>query len=225
MKIQTKTIPLTILLCAATVLGAGCAGADDKPKEAAKADPDIHWGAPVAAQDPNAPTTGLATDHDLPMSDDFAALWDEMERMQRSMMGSFGGFGSGGASFGGWSRPQRMSVHSFSSTPMNADVAETDKEYIISCELPGVRKEDIKIDVDGSTLLVQAVRNAGTDRSGAENGQKFHYRERSYGTTQRRFRIGSGVDPKKIKADLKDGILTIRVPKGADHTYQVPISG
>lgn len=220
MKNTSKTSLLTALICAASLLNPGCAKADGK--DAKKFDETIKWeapGTPGSAADTQA--AALAGQGRTAMiDDDIASVWEEMDRMQQAMLGSMAGWGTAG----GWSRPTRASLYSMSASEMHADVAETDKEYIITCELPGVSKQDIKIDVDGSTLVVQAVRNAGTDRSGEEAGQRYHYRERSYGTTQRRFRIGSGVDPKKIKASLKDGVLTLRVPKGTQSTYQVPIS-
>jgi len=230
MKQTTKLITLTAMIAAASIWGAGCAGAADKDK--AKAQEDIRWEAPGASSADTASGGSSAANTAAPAGygamtseEDMQNAWEEMNRMHQAMLSSFGGWGSGGLGSGGWSRPSRTSMFAMNSVDMNADVAETDKEYVITCELPGVPKENIQIDVDGTTLVVRATRDAGTDKSGVENGQKYHYRERSFGTTERRFRIGSGVDPKKIKASLKDGVLTLRVPKGENRTVQVPIEG
>jgi HSP20 family molecular chaperone IbpA len=222
MKQNTKLTILTAMIAAVSVAGAGCAGAADKDKSKSQAQDDIRWEAPAAPDaDAAASAAAPAAGYDaVTAEEDMQRAWEEMNRMQQAMMSSFGGWGSGS-----WSRPTRPSMYSMGVSEMNADVAETDKEYVITCELPGVPKENIQIDVDGTTLVVRATRDAGTDKSGVENGQKYHYRERSFGTTERRFRIGSGVDPKKIKASLKDGVLTLRVPKGENRTVQVPIEG
>ncbi len=218
MKTHAKLTAVSAVLLVAAFAGAGCAGAADKDK--GKADESIRWEAPAApSSQESAPPPAAAYDAE----DDLQSMWEEMNRMHQSMLSSMGGWGWSG---GGLSRPTHTSVYSYSNTEMHADVAETDKEFIITCELPGVPKDRIQIDVDGSVLLVRAVRDSGVERSGDEGGQKYHYRERSYGTTERRFRVGSGVDPKKIKASLKDGVLTLRVPKGeAARKVQIPIEG
>lgn len=223
MKIPSKLITLTLVACVMIFAGSGCAKAEDK--SLTKSDDAIHWGGPqpddqAAAQtSPSASMQPAAAAGSI-YDDDLHSMFDEMNRMHQAMLNSMGGLGMGG----GWTRPSRPSLYSMLTPDMSADVIETDKEHIITCELPGVSKEDIKIDVDGDTLVIQAVRNAGTDKAGDENGQTYHYRERSYGTTQRRFSVGYGVDPKKIKASLKDGILTIRVPKGeAKSVATIPI--
>lgn len=225
MKSSIKLISIATLFILAGAAGIGCARAGDK--DAKKPDDAIRWETPASTGEPSAgsvsaPASASAM-NPYAAEDDLQSLWEEMNRMHRSMIDSMSARGwSGGM---GLHRPMSVSSYSFTSDEMHADVAETAKEYIITCELPGVPKDRIQIQVDGSVLLVRAVRDSGADRSGEENGQKYHYRERSYGTTERRFRVGSGVDPKKIKASLKDGVLTLRVPKGEDRTVQVPIEG
>ncbi len=232
MKQNTKLTILTVMIAAVSILGAGCAGAADKDKAKTPAQDDIRWEAPGTSADTDTRSNSTTASASAPAGygtmtseEDMQNAWEEMNRMHQAMISSFGGWGSGGLGSGGWSRPSRTSMLAMNSVEMHADVAETDKEFVITCELPGVPKQNIQIDVDGSTLVVRADRNAGTDKSGVEDGQKYHYRERSYGTTERRFRIGAGVDPKKIKANLKDGVLTLRVPKGESRTVQVPIEG
>lgn len=205
---------MSMLVLALTLTGcSGCAKAEDK--DAKQTDDAVRWGAPAA--EPAAPVVpagpGMgAAPGSFYSDEDFHSMFDEMNRMHQAMLNSMGGWGMGGS----WTRPVRPSGFMTASSGISADMAETDKEHIISCELPGVSKEDVRIDLEGDTLIVQAVRNAGTDKSGDENGRTFHYRERSYGTVQRRFQVGHGVDPKKIKASLKDGVLTVHVPKGGD---------
>lgn len=217
-------MPIVFLTAIFTALmfGAGCAGAADKDKNAAKQDGAIRWDTPGGSP-ASAASSASAAGSQLDVEDDLQSMWDEMDRMHQSMLGAMN---SGWGWSGGLGRMPRTSLYGTYGTEMHADVAETDKEYIVTCELPGVPKEAVQIDVDGGVLVVRAVRDAGTDRSGDEEGHKYHYRERSYGTTERRFRVGSGVDPKKIKAVLKDGVLTVRVPKSAERAaYKIPIEG
>lgn len=221
MRSSLKIVSVLSLFGLAAFSGAGCAGAADKDKDKGKSDESIRWEAPAAPSSQESAASPTAAAYDA--EDDLQSMWEEMNRMHQSMLSSMGGWGWSGT---GSARPARTSVYNFSTSEMHADVAETDKEFIITCELPGVPKDRIQIDVDGSVLLVRAVRDSGVERSGDEGGQKYHYRERSYGTTERRFRVGSGVDPKKIKASLKDGVLTLRVPKGdAARKVQIPIEG
>ncbi len=210
--VQKLAMTVIALFLASAVCTAPSWSADKK----SGSDDAIHWAAPSGGAGGSAQTASQqsvsGSTYD-PMDDDLASMWDRMDRMQQSMMGQFGMM----------PRSPLMS-QPFLSSSIDSDIAEMDKELIIQCDLPSVPKESIEISVDGSMLLVRAIRNAGTDKSGDDNGQKYQYRERSYGSTERRFKIGSGVDPKKIKADYKDGVLTIRVPKGDTHAVRVPIS-
>lgn len=226
MKKSRQFTMLVLALFAASCLGAGLAHAADKDKK--KADDDIHWDTPGSQQDTQASASASAPAQ-VPtvmggyssMDDDFDRIRAEMNRMHQAMLGSMGAGGWGWS--GGMGPMPGMSVQTFSTSSMSSDVAETDKEYVITCELPGVDKDAIQIDIDGNMLVVRAVRDSGTDKSGDDNGQKYHYRERSSGTTERRFRVGSGVDPKQIKAQLKNGVLTVHVPKGQSQSVKIPI--
>lgn len=89
------------------------------------------------------------------------------------------------------------------------DVTETAEEYLIKAELPEVKKEDVKISVQDGVLTFQGERKAEKE----EKGKKFHRVERSYGSFLRSFTLPGEVDDSKIRAEFKDGVLNLHLPK------------
>lgn len=95
--------------------------------------------------------------------------------------------------------------------PMRADVRETENEYIIDMEIPGVRKEDISLDLKDDILDVRVEQNEMLN----EERENFIRKERRYGSYRRSFYIPD-VKHEDIKAKYSDGILTISLPKVDD---------
>ncbi len=93
--------------------------------------------------------------------------------------------------------------------PAAADVEETEKEYHLSFDLPGFKKEDIKIEYIDGLLKVSGERKY-EKKEGA--GKRKVY-ERSYGSFERAFRLGNEIDSEKIHAQYTDGVLKLSVPK------------
>lgn len=91
----------------------------------------------------------------------------------------------------------------------NVDIVETPEEFQIKAELPEVKKEDVKVSVDQGVLCLQGERKHETE----EKGKKFHRIERSYGTFMRTFTLPNNVDESHVKAEFKDGVLNVRLPK------------
>jgi HSP20 family protein len=93
-------------------------------------------------------------------------------------------------------------------SPIRADVKENEKEYIVEAEIPGVRKEDIVIDLHDDVLTL------GVDVKDEKNEDKngYIYRERSSGSYRRSFHM-ENVKNEDVKASYKDGILTVTLPK------------
>jgi HSP20 family protein len=89
------------------------------------------------------------------------------------------------------------------------DLYEKDDHYMIKAELPGVDKNDIKIDLKDRLLTLSGERSY--DKEVKE--ENYYRRERSYGKFQRAFTLPADVDSDKIKAEFKDGVLEIEVPK------------
>lgn len=89
------------------------------------------------------------------------------------------------------------------------DISEDEKEYLIKTEIPEVDKKDVKVPVDEGVLTVQGERKKETE----EKGKRFHRVERSYGTFLRSFRLPDDVADDKVKAEFKDGMLLVHLPK------------
>ena len=90
-----------------------------------------------------------------------------------------------------------------------ADAALTTAAYEIALELPGVAQENIEITVQDGMLLVSGEKPSQHE----EAGKNYLCSEREYGAFKRAFRIPPDADPEAIDADLKHGVLTIRLPK------------
>ena len=89
------------------------------------------------------------------------------------------------------------------------DLYEKDGHFMIKAELPGVDKKDIKIDLQDRLLTLSGERTFDNE----VEEENYYRRERSYGKFQRAFTLPADVDSDKIKAEFKDGVLQIEVPK------------
>lgn len=103
--------------------------------------------------------------------------------------------------------PSLTSRQSFSPA---CDVQETDSHYLMSFDVPGVSKDDIKIELLDNRLTVSGERKYESEND-RERGH--HVRERYYGSFQRSFTLPTTVDEAKVEANFKDGVLEIAVPK------------
>ena len=89
------------------------------------------------------------------------------------------------------------------------DIYDSDENIVITAELPGIEKKDIVIDVKDGVLTLKGERSSDNEIK----EEKYYCRERTFGKFERVFRLPSDVDPEKISADYKDGILKIGIPK------------
>jgi HSP20 family protein len=89
------------------------------------------------------------------------------------------------------------------------DIYDNDENIVITAELPGIDKTDIVIDVKDGVLTLKGERSFDNE----VKEEKYYCRERTFGKFQRAFRLPADVDPEKINADYKDGILKIDIPK------------
>ncbi|MDD8012936.1 MAG: Hsp20/alpha crystallin family protein [Acidobacteriota bacterium] len=101
------------------------------------------------------------------------------------------------------------------------DIYETKDAYVFKVELPGFRKEDIKVEFSNETLTLRGERKQEEETK----NENCHRLERSYGLFERSFTIPKNVDAKKIDAELKDGILLLTIPKVEEaKTKAIPIT-
>lgn len=94
----------------------------------------------------------------------------------------------------------------------SVDITENNEEFQIKAELPEVKKDDVKIRVEDGVLCISGERKQEKE----EQNKKWHRVERSYGSFMRTFTLPANVDETKIRADYKDGVLTMRLPKSAE---------
>jgi HSP20 family protein len=89
------------------------------------------------------------------------------------------------------------------------DIAEDDKNYLITAELPEVTRENVKVTVHNGVLTIHGERTFNKE----EKGKKYHRVERAYGSFSRSFTLPQEVDPDKVSAECKNGLLIVSVPK------------
>ena len=92
------------------------------------------------------------------------------------------------------------------------DIRELPEAYLFEADLPGIRQEDLDLNLAGNRLTVTGKREA----SGQREGENVFTLERSFGCFCRSFNLPEGVDPQAIKAVLKDGVLTLTLPKSPE---------
>ena len=130
--------------------------------------------------------------------DPFVTFRREMDRMMSDFVS---GFDNGGLVTGnGWK----------ASAPV-VDIAETEKEMMITAEMPGLDEKDFQISVSGDMSTIKGEKKIEHED---KNGNGYH-RERSYGAFSRSLRLPFDVKNEKIDASYQKGVLTIQVPKPA----------
>jgi len=92
------------------------------------------------------------------------------------------------------------------------EVLDTDDSYIFRADLPGVSQSDLEISVTGNRLTLAGKR----DQEHEDKNARYYHRERVYGMFTRSFTLPQGADLEHIKADLRDGVLNIIIPKKPD---------
>ncbi len=95
-------------------------------------------------------------------------------------------------------------------TGFQTDIRDAGDAYVLESDLPGVKKEDIHIDIDGDRLTISAQRSAASEEKDKDGG--YIRCERSYGTFSRSFDI-SGIRSEDISAAYEDGVLRLTMPK------------
>ncbi len=96
------------------------------------------------------------------------------------------------------------------------DLYETDDHYGITAEVPGLSRDDIRIRLQDGHLILEGERSA----SGVPCEQ-YHRIERGHGRFSRAFSLPDAINAESITADLRDGVLTVKVPKAAPHRIPV----
>ena len=107
-------------------------------------------------------------------------------------------------------RLERLAAQRGSAWDPPMDVYETPARYVVTAELPGLAREQVEIAVQDNRLTIRGVRPA----AGAGNAAShYHQIERAHGSFERTFEFVDAVDQDAISADLRDGVLTVTLPK------------
>jgi HSP20 family protein len=93
----------------------------------------------------------------------------------------------------------------------SADISETEKEYLVRAELPAVRKEDVEVTVDDGVMRIHGVRR----QEKTDKDEKFHRVETFTGEFSRMFTLPPDADVAAVRAESRDGVLTVHIPKHA----------
>ena len=125
----------------------------------------------------------------------------ELDEVQNRLSSFFGGSfnrsgnGNGGLKLADWS-PQ-------------VDITEDDKEYLVKADLPEIKKDEVKVTVENGVLSISGERKSEKE----EKTKKHHRIERSYGSFERTFTMPEDADASKMKAEFKEGVLRVHMPK------------
>jgi HSP20 family protein len=92
------------------------------------------------------------------------------------------------------------------------DVCESESGYLFRADLPGIREENLDISLAGNMLTLSGHRDADYQ----VNSDRYHVAERTHGQFSRSFALPDGADAESVKADLVDGVLTVRIAKKPD---------
>jgi HSP20 family protein len=95
----------------------------------------------------------------------------------------------------------------------SVDIYENEDNIVIKAEIPGVSKDDIHVDLKGRVLTLKGERKNENE----VKEDRFYRREMTYGRFERSFALPGEVEPEKIKADFKDGVLKVEIPKPEGH--------
>ncbi len=104
------------------------------------------------------------------------------------------------------------------------DVSETEKEIQVTAELPGLEEKDVEVTFADGMLTIAGERK--TEKEEKDEAKKYYVKERTYGSFKRMLALGEDVEEGKIKAEFKNGVLTVVLPKAEEavaKTKRIPI--
>jgi len=142
--------------------------------------------------------------------------WAPFLSLRREMDRLFEDFGRGL-----WQLPTRRSIFdieplwqsdvAWEATPA-VDIAESEKAFELTAELPGMDEKNIEVKVTNGNLIIKGEKQEEKE----EKKKDYYMRERNFGSFERRFSVPEGVDADKIEASFKKGVLTLTLPKKAE---------
>ncbi|HEX6006123.1 MAG TPA: Hsp20 family protein [Burkholderiales bacterium] len=119
-------------------------------------------------------------------------------------------------------RPVRFDIEGMPQLQIKLDVKKSDGEYQVAAELPGVKKEDIQVNVDGNLVNISAEVKKESEE---KKGEQVLRSERYYGKIERSFTLDSDIDEAKVDAKYQDGVLKLKLPlKAASAAKRITVS-
>lgn len=107
-------------------------------------------------------------------------------------------------------RPMRFDADQWPDLKIRLDVTDAGDVYQVAADMPGVKKDDIKVSVDGNVVRISAESKKETEE---KKGDQVLRSERYYGMLERSFTLDSDVDEGKVEAKYADGVLKLKLPK------------
>jgi len=93
------------------------------------------------------------------------------------------------------------------------DLKEYKDKVVLNADLPGIKKEDIELFIDGSVLTIRGERSSEKEENSDNKEGKYYFVERSFGIFQRSVDLGTAINQDEVKAKYKNGVLEITIPK------------
>jgi len=161
----------------------------------------------VAVHERGGPGSTALAREDLFSASPFALMRRVAEDMDR-MFESFG-FGRGRFAPRLWSDlPERFAEAEQAIWAPEIEVFDREGQYVVRADLPGLKKEDVRVEVTDNALILEGERR----KEHEERREGFYRSERSYGRFSRAIPLPEGVDTEHVKAEFKDGVLEVRLP-------------
>ncbi len=136
--------------------------------------------------------------HTAAALDPFSAMRTEMDRVFDDFLGT------------GWGRLPRVFASSDKGPAApSIDVRENGNEVVIEAELPGMKEEDVDVELRDGILTIKGEKKIEEEKKEDD----YHITERRYGSFQRSFRVPDNVDQEKIEASMEKGVLHLKLPK------------
>ena len=117
-------------------------------------------------------------------------------------------------------RLERLAAQHATAWDPPIDVYETDDRYVVTAEVPGISRDLIDLALHEGHLTIRGARPAGD----SQTTRHYHQVERGYGSFQRTFAFAEAIDSEAIAADLRDGVLTVTLPKAAVLPRRIEVS-
>lgn len=99
---------------------------------------------------------------------------------------------------------------------LRSNVSETEDEICVTAELPGLTDKDVEVSIAGDHITIKGEKKSEKEEKKEEKGREFHRVERMSGSFHRSMRLPFEIDPDKVDATVKDGVLTVTVAKPAE---------